>query len=107
MRINKLPKSIYAYKDKLQVAIYSKKYKKTYHVGYYLSIGEAVEARDKFVVENYHDITEGYLPRGLSLNANNKYTVRFQFKNCEEYIGSYCTIKDAVKARNIFIESLK
>lgn len=106
----KLPKSVYLNKNKkvrvYSVNIHSKKYDKNLHVGYYETIEEAIIARDKFVVENYSDLTEGYLPRGMTKNGKN-YRVYFQFKGQEEYLGTFETIKEAVEFRNKYIDSLK
>lgn len=106
----KLPKSVYLRKEKLtkkySVNVHSKKYDKNLHVGYFDTIEEAVIARDKFVVENYNDLTAGYLPRGMSKNGKN-YRVDFQFKGQEEYLGTFETIKEAVEFRNKYIDSLK
>lgn len=106
----KLPKSVYFNKNKkvrvYSVNIHSKKYDKNLHVGYYDTIEEAIIARDKFVVDNYHDLTSGYLPRGMTKNGK-KYRVDFTFKGQEEYLGTFETIKEAVEFRNKYIDSLK
>ena len=106
----KLPKSVYLRKEKLtkrySVNIHSKKYDKNLHVGYYDTIEEAVEARDKFVVENYHNLTDGYLPRGMT-KSGKKYTVVFTFKGKKERLGTFETIKEGVDFRNKYIDSLK
>lgn len=106
----KLPKSVYLHKTKktkpYYVNIHSKKYRKKINVGYYSTIEEAIIARDKFIVENYNDLSSGYLPRGLSKHRN-KYMVEFQFKGAREYLGTFETIEEAVKQRNDFIDSLK
>lgn len=108
----KLPKSVYLRKDKLTkpytVNIHSKKYNKNIHVGYFDTIEESMIARDKFVVENYHDLTSGYLPRGISFDERrNKFTSTFTFNKTDIYLGSFVELKDAIEFRNKYIDSLK
>lgn len=106
----KLPKSVYLKAKKLtkkyQVNIHSKKYNKNIHVGYYDTIEEAVIARDKFALENYHDLTSGYLPRGMTKRKNG-FVIFFEFKGQKEYLGVYDNIEDAVNFRHEYINSLK
>ena len=108
----KLPKSVYFNKNKkvrvYSVNIHSKKYDKNIHVGYYDTIDEAIIARDKFVVENYNDLTDGYLPRGISFDERrNKFTSTFTFNKTDIYLGSFTELKEAVDFRNKYIDSLK
>ena len=106
----KLPKSVYrpTHTKKYSVNIHSKKYNKNVHVGYFNTILESVEARDKFVVDNYNDITSGYLPRGITNDKRrNIFNASFTFEKNTIFIGSYKSLHDAIEARNNFIDSLK
>ncbi len=91
---------------KYQVKLRSKKYGTQKYVGQFNTINEAVLARDKFIVDNYHDFTAGILPRGIT-RINGKYSASFTFKNKDEFIGNFISLSDAVEARNKFIDSLK
>lgn len=105
---NKLPKYIMLVTNtnKYQVIVRSKKYGARKYVGQYDSINEAVSARDKFVVENYHDFTAGYLPRGITI-MNGKFSASFTFKDKDQFIGNFDSLNEAIKAREEFIDSLK
>lgn len=103
----KLPKYVQRAKNgKYQVCIRSKKYGTKKYVGIYTNLNDAISARDKFVVENYNDFTEGYLPRGIT-RMGIKFYASFTFKDKDEFLGSFSNLSDAVQARNNFINSLK
>ena len=107
---NKLPKSVYRpnHTKKYSVNIWSKKYDRNIHVGYFDTIAEAIVARDAFVVNNYHDLTAGYLPRGITFNKRQKsFVASFTFEKVDVFIGCYKSLQEAVEARNNFIDSLK
>jgi len=107
---NKLPKSVYrpTHTNKYSVNIHSKKYDKNIHVGYFYTISEAIAARDKFIVNNYDDLTSGYLPRGITFDKRrNHFNASFTFEKSTVFIGSYKSLHEAVEARNKFIDSLK
>ena len=81
-------------------------YRKKFYIGGFDTIQEAVTARDKFVVDNYHDITKGYLPRHISFKRG-KFQAQFSFNNQTYYIGVYTDLNEALQARDNFIDSLK
>lgn len=101
-----LPKNIYKNHNQWGVKFFSKKLKKELFAGNYKSISEAIMARDKFISENINSDLEGYLPKGLTLRKG-VYKVTFCYKGYREYLGSYYNIKDAIEARNKYIDSLK
>lgn len=105
---NKLPKYVSQVKatGKYQVIVRSKKYGTKRYVGQYNTINEAINERDKFVVENYHDFTEGYLPRGIT-KFRGKFDASFTFRGKDLFIGSFSSLEEAVTSRNNYIDSLK
>lgn len=88
------------------VNLYSKKYKQKHYVGTFSTIEEAIKARDIFVIKNYLDIMEGFLPRGIS-KVRKGFRASFSFFGGFTYIGQYDSLKEAIEKRNEFIESLK
>ena len=103
-----LPKFISKKKEKYEVFMYSKKYKKIYYVGLYDTMEEAIAERDKFIIDNYNDVTYGYTPKGIYyVKKENKYQVCLSFKNKKLYIGYAKNIKEALKLRSDFINSYR
>jgi hypothetical protein len=104
----KLPKSISkSVGGKYRVIIAVRGNKQTLYGGTYDTIAEAVIGRDKFVTENYHDSTKGYMPRGIGYNKNLKcYTAYLKIDEFQKYLGKFDTLNEAIEFRKKFLESL-
>ena len=111
--IIKLPKSIYlTTTNKYIVLIRVKKNVESkirqISAGTYSTLEEALEARDKFVIDNYQGITKGYMPRGIYYSKrDHAYKASLSLRGKTFYIGSFPTMKEAIDTRIEFIDSLK
>lgn len=101
----KNPKWIKNRNGKYFVQIFSKKYKKSFTVGTYDNLKEALFNRDKYISDNYNDITSGLLPRGISTKRN-KYVAFLNVEKHQINLGYFNTLKDAVEYRYNYIYGL-
>lgn len=106
-----LPKSISFAYGKYVVKINVKKHvvnkERQIHVGVFDTLDDAVIAREKFILENYQGVANGYLPRGISKHTHGRYIARFSYFGKLKYLGIYNTVEKAIEARYKYIDSLK
>lgn len=82
---------------KYAVRVYSRAFKKAFHVGCYEFINDAISARDEWILKN-PDRSKGCMPRGI-YKLKEGYTANITFNDTSIYLGYFGTIEEAVKYR--------